>query len=130
MIDTNKVLQWMVDEDRTVEYLARSSGVDAGQLLSLMAGRAPIDPETVAALERAMDLPEGDLLLDKADAQTGHRLDPLHCFTIDEVAVRMRVHPDTVRKEIRSGRLPHIIVGDRGIRIPYVALAERLSLPE
>ena len=53
--------------------------------------------------------------------------DPLRCYTVDDVAARMQVHPDTVRKEIREGALKTIRVGDRGVRIPHSALEMRLT---
>ncbi len=130
MIDIERALRWMAVEDRTVAYLAKQCGVDEEQLVFALAGRAEPDADLVSALERAMGLTEGELLEDQADTAPGSDAVHLRCFTIEEVATRMRVHPDTVHKEIRVGRLRHILVGERGIRIPYVALEERLSLTE
>ena len=128
MIDIERVLRWMADEDRTVAYLARQCGVDEGQMVSALVGRDAHDGDLVSMLESVMGLTEGELLDDQENTGVGAVAVHLRCFTIEEVATRMQVHPDTVRKEINTGRLRHIRVGDRGIRIPYCALAERLSV--
>lgn len=129
-MDAQKVLEWMAEEDRTLAYLARQSGVSVDRLVAVLAGRAERDPELLAALEQVMGLDEGDLLPDPAQGTDPDVAAHLRCFTIEEVADRIRVRPDTVRKEIRAGRLRHIVVGDRGIRIPHSALEERLCPSE
>ena len=44
-------------------------------------------------------------------------------LTVDDVAKRLGVHPDTVRKWIRSGELEAIVLGGpAGYRIPQDAL--------
>ena len=123
-----KVLSWLAQEERTIPYLARSCGASVEALVAFLAGSGAADAEMLAALELALDLPEGEL--QRADDVEGPQYvdgDPLRCFTVDQVAARMRVHPDTVRKEIREGALKIIRVGDRGVRIPHSALEERLN---
>ena len=49
--------------------------------------------------------------------------DPLKCLSINEMAALLGVHPMTVRRAIRAGRLRAVRVG-RAVRIPRPA-AER-----
>lgn len=118
----------MAEEDRTIAYLARQCGVEQDRLVLALSGRVLADADLVSALERAMGLPEGELLDDREIGDIAGDAAHLRCFTIAEVARRTRTHPDTVRKELRTGRLGYIVLGDRGTRIPYRALEERLSL--
>ena len=53
---------------------------------------------------------------------------PLRCYRVKEVAELLQVSPDTVRKEMTTGVLGHIVVGDRAHRIPHSALEARLRL--
>ena len=123
-----KVLSWLAQEERTIPYLARLCGASVGALVAFLAGSEAGDTEMLTALELALDLPEGDLQRDDDVAGTQHvDGDPLRCYTVDDVAARMQVHPDTVRKEIREGALKTIRVGDRGVRIPHSALEMRLT---
>lgn len=48
-------------------------------------------------------------------------------YTIDEIAARLKVHRDTVRAEIRRGRLKAARVGNRP-RITEKQLADYLAL--
>ena len=121
------VLAWLAEEERSIPYLAKSSGTTVEELIAFLAGSGAGDTEMLAALELALGLPEGDLQRDDDVAGSQSIDDPLRCYTVDDVAARMQVHPDTVRKEIRAGVLKTIRVGDRGVRIPHTALEMRLS---
>jgi excisionase family DNA binding protein len=49
-------------------------------------------------------------------------------YTVEEIATRLSVHPDTVRRWIKSGELRAINLGARaGYRIPKSALDEFLQ---
>ncbi len=122
-----RVLTWLAQEERTIPYLAKSCEASVEALVAFLAGSGAGDTEMLAALELALDLPEGDLQRDDDVAGSQPIDDPLRCYTVDEVAARMQVHPDTVRKEIRTGVLQTIRVGDRGVRIPHGALEARLA---
>ena len=121
------VLAWLAEEERSIPYLAKSSGTTVEELIAFLAGSGAGDTEMLAALELALGLPEGDLQRDDDVAGSQSIDDPLRCYTVDDVAARMQVHPDTVRKEIRVGTLKTIRVGDRGVRIPHSALEARLT---
>ncbi len=43
-------------------------------------------------------------------------------FTVEEAAEQLRVHPHTIRKFARSGKLPSVQISTRGLRIPSAAL--------
>ena len=123
-----RVLTWLAQEERTIPYLAKSSGASVEALVAFLAGSRSCDTEMLAALEVALSLPEGELQRNDDDVAGSQPIDdPLRCYTVDEVAARMQVHPDTVRKEIRTGVLQTIRVGDRGVRIPHGALEARLA---
>ncbi|MCY4416248.1 MAG: helix-turn-helix domain-containing protein [Chloroflexi bacterium] len=124
-----RVLTWLAQEERTIPYLAKSSGASVEALVAFLAGSRSCDTEMLAALEVALGLPEGELQRNDDDVARLQPIDgdPLRCYTVDEVAARMQVHPDTVRKEIRTGVLQTIRVGDRGVRIPHSALEIRLN---
>ena len=123
-----RVLSWLADEERTIPYVARSSGTSVAELVAFLSGSGAGDTEMLAALELALGLPEGELQRNDDDVAGSQPIDdPLRCYTVDEVAARMQVHPDTVRKEIRTGILKTIRVGDRGVRIPRDALEARLA---
>ena len=121
------VLTWLAQEERTIPFLAKSSGTTVEELVAFLAGSGDGDTEMLSALELALGLPEGELQRDDDVAGSQSIDDPLRCYTVDEVAARMQVHPDTVRKEIRAGVLKAVRVGDRGVRIPHGALEMRLS---
>ena len=55
------VLKWLVDQDRTVGYLARQAGVDTDALVHVITGGMPVDAQDLLALEHAMGVPEGKL---------------------------------------------------------------------
>ena len=121
------VLTWLAQEERTIPYLARVCGATVEALVAFLAGSGAGDTEMLATLESALGLPEGELQRNVVVVALQSIDDPLRCYTVDEVAARMRVHPDTVRKEIRTGILKTIRVGDRGVRIPHTALEARLA---
>lgn len=44
-------------------------------------------------------------------------------FTVEDTAALLMVHPETVRRWCRAGKLPHFRAGRRGrLRIPATAL--------
>lgn len=58
------------------------------------------------------------------DAQTSPRL-----LDVTEAARRLQVHPDTIRRRIRSGDLPAFRVAPNGnVRIP-VSAVDKLLVP-
>ena len=122
------VLKWLVDQDRTVGYLARQAGVDTDALVHVITGGMPVDAQDLLALEHAMGVPEGKL---QQAADVGpspeERPDPLVCFTVKQVALMLQVSEDTVRAEVDDGVLGSIVVGQRVRRIPRAALEDRLS---
>ncbi len=124
-----KVLSRLAQEERTIPYLARLCGASVEALVAFLAGSGAGDTQMLKALELALGLPEGELQCDEGDVAGLQPIDddPLRCYTVDEVAARMKVHPDTVRKEIREGALNTIRVGDRGVRVPHGALEIRLN---
>ena len=122
------ILMWMVENDRSFGYLCGKAGLSPECLVNLITGYAMPIPQELAALEQAMDLPAGQLLRSNAlNVTTAYAPDPLRCFTVREVAERMKVHEGTVRKEMEQGILGWILVGERARRIPEQALEERLS---
>ena len=117
------VLTWMHEEDRTVAYLARQTGIEPGRLIDVMADTEPTDDE-VTALSEAIGIPAGDL---RGGEHTDADLfDPLRCYTVAETAAIMGVSQDTVRSEMRDGTLEHVVIGARSHRIPRWALERRL----
>ena len=49
-------------------------------------------------------------------------------LTVDEAAAELRLHPATIRRYIKDGRLRHTRIG-KSIRIPRVALEAGLAEP-
>lgn len=43
--------------------------------------------------------------------------DPPELLTVDEVAAHLRVNPQTIRNWIDAGKLPHVKIGPRRVRI-------------
>ena len=129
-MSVKNLLYWMRDEDRSIGYVAHRSGIDAGRVIDLIAGAAPTDDE-VAALSVLTGVPADELRgRDPDRAQGGDAFDPLRCYTVAGAAALMGVSPDTVRGEIKSGDLAHVVIGARAHRIPRWALEQRLLLPE
>ena len=53
---------------------------------------------------------------------------PSPYLTVEEVAARLRIHPDTVRRWLRLGKLAGIPLGDKsGWRVSEEALANYLA---
>ncbi len=53
--------------------------------------------------------------------------DTLEALTPKEVGARLRCSEKTVRRMIASGRLGHVLVGERGVRVAPHQLAEFLA---
>ena len=122
------ILTWMVEQDRTVTYLARRADLDVDVLVSFITGDLPSETQSLEALEVAMGLPRGELQAGvPEDTPDRTPVDSLQCFTVKEVAERMHVSEDVVRQEMAHGVLPFITVGVRSQRIPREALEERLA---
>ena len=123
------VLTWMHQEERTVGYLASRSGIDAGRLIEVFTGAVPADDE-LERLSALTGIPAGKLQGHHADSLAGDALDSLRCYTVAEAAALMGVSADTVRAEMKAGRLEHVVIGARAHRIPRAALERRLTTPE
>ena len=120
------LLTWMSKEERTVGYVSRTAGIASERLIDLLAAAvAPTDDE-LDALATATGLPADDL---RGDAEVTGDLatDPLRCYTVAEAASILQVSQDTVRKEIRSRLLHHVVLGERALRIPRYAIEDRLA---
>ena len=72
-MSVTRLLHWMHDEDRSIAYLARKSGIDAGRLIDVIAGTAPADDE-VAALETATGISAEELRGHDPDRTPGRRI--------------------------------------------------------
>ncbi len=121
------ILDWMNANDRTLSYLARASELDADLLIALITGQsmaADHDRETLAA---AMGMGVGELV-QSSDSPAVADTHPLRCYTVREVAALLQVSEDTVRKEMATGALHYLVVGERAMRIPHAALQRRVSL--
>ena len=123
------ILRWMSEEERTLGYLARQSGIDPERLITLITGDDPTVDEA-AALAAATDIPAEQLTGSASYVQPAALVDPYQCYTVAEVARILRISADTVRKEIREGLLAHVVLGERALRIPRRALARRLDYPD
>ena len=122
------ILAWMVEQDRTLAYLSQQSGLDVDTLVGLIVGEADVDVQGLTALEQTMNLSPGALgPVATSIAPDAEPTDSLRCFTVKEVASRLRVSEDVVRQEMATGKLWYIIVGVRGQRIPWGALQDRIS---
>ena len=122
------ILAWMVEQDRTLAYLSQQSGLDVDTLVGLIVGEAAVDVQDLTALEQTMNLSPGALeTVATSIAPDPEPTDSLRCFTVKEVASRLRVSEDVVRQEMATGKLWYIIVGVRGQRIPWGALQDRIS---
>lgn len=123
------ILAWMDEHERHPGYLARKAGLSAGALIALIVGEDAAIPAELKALEEAMALAPGQLVEAASEnaGGVGAKKDPLTCLTVKEVAARMQVSEDTVRKEMELGMLHCITVGQRVKRIPWAALQQRLD---
>ena len=122
------ILEWMVEQDRTVAYLARQADLETEMLIGVIAGGAVPTDDAVAALAEATGIPREQLQSNGVNPEDVEFLtDPLRCLTVKEVAARMKVSEDTVRWEMDAGVLGHITIGQRVKRIPVSALEKRLS---
>ena len=123
----HSLILWIYEEDRTIGYVGRMSGIDGRRVVDLVAGIAPTGDE-VTALSQLTGISADDLTGPGGAAEWAPA-DPLHCYTIAEAAKLLGVSVDVVRAEIRSGALAHVVFGSRAYRIPRSALEERLARP-
>ncbi len=121
------ILAWMHEEDRTIVYMARQCDMDAERLIAIIAGRAMPSDDDRDALAAAMGV-EVDALAESENPPLGADAHPLRCYTVREVAGLLGVSEDTVRKELATGALRHIVVGERTWRIPHSALEWRVAM--
>lgn len=122
------LLGWMEEQERTVGFLCRKSGLTIDELIALITGAVAPTDTVLAALAEATGVPLERLQTSAADVEVGERkLDPLHCLTVKQVAALLQVSEDTVRAEIDAGTLGSITVGQRVKRIPREALDARLA---
>jgi len=49
-------------------------------------------------------------------------MEQLKYLSVESAATRLDVHPNLIYREVKAGRLPHIKVGRKVIRIPVQAL--------
>ena len=120
-----RLLRWMCDDDRTVGYVGHKCAVDVPRLIDLITGAAPTEEET-AALSGLTDIPAEELAgKGQPAADTLH--DPLRCYSVAEAAGILQVSADTVRHELKSGALHHVVLGHRVQRIPRYAIEDRLA---
>ncbi len=65
-------------------------------------------------------------------SQPGNAWNAVNLLTIPEVAAWARVHPKTVYRWVKDGKLPAVQFGTRTVRIPEPAVRDflaRLKLP-
>lgn len=122
-------LTWMIEQDRTIGYVSKQSGIDPERLINLITGAEPT-PDEAAALATVTDIPVDELASRASPAQPNAAIDPYQCYTVAEAARLLGVGPDTVRKELKQGTLEHVVLGERALRIPRRALARRLGYPD
>jgi excisionase family DNA binding protein len=53
--------------------------------------------------------------------------DDLIAFTVEDVAVRLRMRPRKIYQLIREGAIPFVRIGERGLRVPAPALRRLLD---
>ena len=122
---SENLLRWMHDEEHSVGYVARKSGIDADRLIDLITG-AELTPDEVFALATLTGLRADDFSGSGQSTASGTPVDPLRCYTIAEAAAIMRVSQDTVRAEMKGDTLAYVVIGARAYRIPRWALEKRL----
>ena len=122
-----KLLHWMHEDEHTVGYVSRRTGIDAGRLIDLIVGAVPTDDEVCALAGWLTGMPV-DQLGSEGVAADASSDDPLRCYTVADVARILQVSQDTVRKEIKAGLISHVMLGERALRIPRAALEQRLSM--
>lgn len=122
------ILGWMHDEDRTINYLARASGIDVDRLINAITGSTEPTDDEVAAISDAIDVSRDELRQPAeamADASGAH---PSQCYTVAQAAAILGVSPDLVRAEMKRGVLEYITLGDRAQRVPLWAIEERVRV--
>ena len=122
----SNLIRWMYEEEHSVGYVARRSGIAAARLIELLAGAGPTGDE-VSALANLTGMKVDELQVDAPASASGTSTDPLHCYTVAEAAALLQVSPDTVRKEVKAGTLHHVVLGERALRIPRYAIEDRLG---
>ena len=120
------VLRSMHEHDRSPGFLDRQCGVDVERLMLLITGQAAPTDGDLTSLAGAMWV-EPRELAQSHEAPALADVHPLRCYTVREAANLLAVSEDTVRKEMSTGALRYIVVGERAMRIPHGALAWRVS---
>ena len=123
------ILRWILDEERTLGYLAVRSAISADRLMDLITGAGTPTASEISGLATATGLTEEQLQaagsLPNASERTG-LLDPLQCLTVKDVASLLQVSTDTVRNAIEVGSMPSFVVGQRSVRVSRMALEQHL----
>ena len=117
------LLRWLHQEDRTLAYLVVATAINADDLIAITTGAIAPTAEQLNALAEATSLDIESLQQAAMDSPPDH----LRAFNIVQVAERLLVSDDTVRREMARGRLGYVTLGERTIRIPWNALEELLD---
>ena len=107
--------------------MATTAAVDADELIAIITGAIAPTSEHLDALQLATGLPEDQLQETAMFADLPASPDHLRAFTIAQVASRLQISDDTVRREMSRGRLGFVVIGERLQRIPWSALEEILD---
>lgn len=117
------LLRWLHQEDRTIAYLVVATAINPDELINIFTSAIAPTSEQLNALTEATGLDLQDLQQAAMDSPP----DRLLAFTINQVAERLQVSDDTVRREMARGRLGYVTLGERTVRIPWSALEELLD---
>ena len=123
------ILRWILDEERTLGYLAARSAIAADRLMDLITGAGTPTALEISALATVTSLTEEQLQEAARMPGASERtpvLDPLQCLTVKDVASLLQVSTDTVRSAIEIGSLPSFVVGQRSVRVTRTALEQHL----
>ena len=101
--------------------------IDADDLIAIITGAIAPSPEQLDAVALATGLPDSPLQEAATAWAPPAPPDHLRAFTILQVAQRLQISDDTVRREMNRGRLGFVVIGERLQRIPWSALEEILD---
>ena len=119
------MMRWMIREERSPLSLAVRCGMTPDRLVHVASGKGSPTDDEVRALADVTGVPAADLR-QAADAAPQSQPDPFRCYSVVEVAVRLGVSADTVRKLVRTGLLKRA-PGIDSWRIPEFAIADYLN---
>ena len=126
------LLGWMAAQDRSPAHLADKAGLGADRLVALIAGEVIPSEEDVAVLAAATGIPGHELRADLSDSPgaSWREVDPLHCYKPAEAAAILGIGIDTVRYELKAGKIEYHVLGEKAVRITRAALERRLTAQE